>query len=200
MSTALEEKMSRLGPGWLPSYNYKPAYHCPWHLQHPSLIENDKLMETCDHYDSIFPYGDSVTFEPKNTPWWTHWLIAFAVRKTTLSGTEICLLYKYKYRDVILDIDRLQVRHIVNDFWDYLRDGEHAYAFEWERGEIYEDSLRDLLSVWLSEAYRPQSWQSEERRLRWLSFGYSDRVVDRGEASSDHDFEGVQSANNAVVS
>ena len=130
-------------------------------------------METCDRYDSIFPH-DGIIFEPRNTPWWTHWLIAFAVRKTTLEGTEICLLYKYKYRDVIPDIDRLQVHHIVADLWDYLRDGEHEYAFEWERTDVSEDALRDLLTVWLFEAYKPQSWQSEAERLRWLSFGFLD--------------------------
>ena len=127
-------------------------------------------METCDHYESVFP--DGITFEPKNTPWWTHWLIAFAVRKTTLDEKEICLLYKYKYRDVIAGIENMQVHHIVADLWDYLRDGEHEYAFEWDRSAVYEDALRDLLSLWLFEAYRPQSWESEERRLRWLSFGY----------------------------
>lgn len=102
----------------------------------------------------------------------------FAVRKTTLNETEICLLYKFKYRDVIPDIDCLQVKHIVADMWDYLRDSEHEYAFEWERGEIYEDALRDLLSVWLFEAYRRQSWQSEEQRLRWLDFAYLDHIED----------------------
>ena len=171
--------MSRLGPGWLPLY--KPALHRPWHSQHPSVIENDRLMETCDHYESIFPY-DGITFEPKNIPWWTHWLIAFAVRKTTLHGTEIGLLYKYKYRDVIPDIYRLQVRHVVADLWDYLRDGEHEYAFEWEHNEIYEGALRDLLSVWLFEAYTPHTWKSEEQRLRWLSFGYLDHGADEKEA------------------
>ena len=190
--------MDRLAPGWLP--NHQPAGNKPWHLQHLSVIKNGLLMETCDRYESIFPYGDGVTFEPMNTPWWTHWLIAFAVRKTTLSGTEICLLYKYKYRDVIPDIDRLQIQHVVADFWDYLRDGEHEYAFNWEHSETYENSLRDLLSVWLSEAYRPQSWQSEELRLRWLSFGYSDRVVDKGEASSKQVLEGAQSTSNALGS
>ena len=179
MSIAPGQETSRLGPGWLPSY--KPAIHRSWHLQHPSVIGNDLLMDTCDHYESIFPYDDGITFEPKNTPWWTHWLIAFAVRKTTLSGPEICLLYKYKYRDVIPDIDRLQVQHVVVDFWDYLRSGDHEYAFGWERSEMYEDALRDLLSVWLSEAYKPQSWQSEEQRLCWLSFQHFDQVVE-GEA------------------
>ena len=67
-------------------------------------------METCDRYESIFP--DGINFEPENTPWWTHWLIAFAVRKTTLDEKEICLLYKYKYWEVIPDIDRLQVEHV----------------------------------------------------------------------------------------
>ena len=107
--TALLRKMSRrLGLGWLPTY--EPAFHRPWHLQHPSIIDNDRLIETCDRYESIFPYG--IAFEPKNTPWWTHWLVAFAVRKTTLDENEICLLYKYKYWRVIPDIDRMQVHHM----------------------------------------------------------------------------------------
>lgn len=94
------------------------------------------------------------------------------MRKTTLDEKEICLLFKYKYRDVIPDIDRLQVEHVVADLWDFLRDGEHQYAFEWERSEGFEGALRDLLSVWLFEAYRSESWQCEEERLRWLSFAY----------------------------
>lgn len=184
--------MTRLGPGWLP--NYVPTCHRPWHSQHPSAIENDRLMETCDHYESIFPY-DGMTFEPKNTPWWTHWLIAFAVRKTTLDEREICLLYKYKYRDVIPEIQSLQVQHIVADLWDYLRDGEHEYAFEWERSEAYEDALRDLLSVWLFEAYMPESWQSEEKRIRWFSFGYLDHAVGENEARSDQVFQEARGHN-----
>ena len=55
---------------------------------------------------------------------------------------------------------------------------------------MYEDALRDLLSVWLFEAYKPQSWQNEEERLRWLSFGYLRRTA--GEARSDQDLEGIQ--------
>lgn len=124
-------------------------------------------METCDRYESIFP-NDNTTLEPKNTPWWTHWLVVFAVRNTTLEPKDICMLYKYKYREVIPDIDRLQPEHVVGDLWDYLRDGDHEYAFEWERGEAYQDGLRDLLSVWLFEACRPESWQSEEERLGWF--------------------------------
>lgn len=181
--------MGRLGLGWLP--NYVPAYHRPWHLQHPSTIENYYLMETCDRYESIFP-NDGIIFEPKNTPWWTHWLIAFAVRKTTLDEKEICLLYKYKYREVIPDIDRLQVEHVVADLWDYLRDGEHQYAFEWERSEGYEDALRDLLSVWLFEAYRPESWQCEGERLRWLSFGYLNYTTVEEEVRFDQTLEEAQ--------
>ncbi len=111
--------------------------------------------------------------------------MAFAVLKTTLDERDICLLYKYKYREVIPDIDRLQVDHIVRDFWDYLRDGEHEYAFEWERSTAYEDALCDLLTVWLFEAYRPESWQSEEEKSRWLSFGYLNRTAVEGEARSD---------------
>ena len=87
------------------------------------------------------------------------------------------MLYKYRYRDVIPDINRLQVRHIVADLWDYLHDGEHEYAFEWERSEVYEEALRDLLGLWLFEAYKPESWQSEEERLRWLSFGYLHHIA-----------------------
>ena len=186
--------MSRLGLGWLPTY--VPAEHHPWHLQHPSVIDNRRLMDTCDHYDSVFP-GDGITFEPRNTPWWTHWLIAFAVRKTTLGGTEICLLYKYKYRHVIPGLDRLQVHHIVADLWDYLRDGEHEYAFEWERSDVYEDALRDLLTVWLFEAYRPQSWPSEAERRRWLSFGDLEIGALR-EAQRGQIFEGAQSSSGAL--
>lgn len=174
--------MVRLGPGWPPGY--VPACHRPWHLQHPSIIKNDRLMETCERYESIFP-NDGMTFEPKNTPWWTHWLIAFAVRQTTLEGNEICMLYKYRYREVIPDIDRLQVNHVVGDLWDYLRDGEHEYAFEWERSEAYQEALRDLLSVWLFEAYRLETWQSEKERLRWLPFEYLDHAAVREEVRSD---------------
>ena len=181
--------MGGLGPGWLPSY--VPPCHRPWHSQNPSIIENCRLMETCDRYESIFP-NDGIGFEPKNTPWWTHWLIAFAVRKTTLDGKEICLLYKYKYREVIPDIDRLQVQHIVANLWDHLRDGEHEYAFEWERSEGYEDAVRDLLSVWLFEAYRTENWQCEEERLRWLSLGYLNNAAVEDEDYSDQVVEEAQ--------
>ena len=123
------------------------------------------------------------------------------MRKTTLEGTEIGLLYKYKYRDVIPDIDRLQVHHIVTDLWDYLRDGEHGYAFEWERSEVYEDALRDLLTVWLFEAYRPQSWQSEAERLRWLSFGYlGTEAFEEDKAHPGQISEGAQSSSGAMSS
>ena len=91
------------------------------------------------------------------------------------------------------DIENLQVHHIVADLWDYLRDGEHEYAFEWDRSEVYEDALRDLLSLWLFEAYRPQSWENEERRLRWLSFGYIGYGV-REEEAFDQVFEEAQGA------
>lgn len=177
--------MRQVGPGWLPTY--VPTYHRPWHLQHPSAIENYRLMETCDRYESIF-LNDGKTFEPENTPWWTHWLITFAVRRTTMDEKEICLLYRYKYREVIPDIHRMQVEHMLN-LWDYLRDGEHQYAFEWERSEGYEDALRDLLRVWLFEAYRPESWQCEEDRLRWLSFGYLGYFAVEEEVPSDQNFE-----------
>lgn len=180
--------MGPLGPGWLPTY--VPTRSRPWHSQHPSSIENYRLMETCDRYESIFP--DGITFEPKNTPWWTHWLIAFAVGNTTLDRTEICLLYKYKYREVIPDIERLQVKNVVADLWDYLRYGEHQYAFEWERRKAYEESLRDLLSVWLFEAYRPESWESEEKRLAWLSFGHLNHAASGEEARSDPVVEEAQ--------
>ena len=95
------------------------------------------------------------------------------------------MLYKYRYKNVIPDIDRLQVDHIVRDFWDYLRDGEHEYAFDWERSAAYEDALRDLLSAWLFEACRTESWQSEEERTRWLSFGCLNYDAVKGEARSD---------------
>ena len=133
-------------------------------------------METCDSYESIFP-RDGMNFEPRNTPWWTHWLIAFAVHKTTLDEHEICMLYKYKYRDVIPDLDRLQGKHVVADFWDYLRDGEHRYAFEWERSDEYESALCDLMSAWLFEAYRMDSWRCEEERRRWLCLSYLNNAV-----------------------
>ncbi|KAF6237604.1 hypothetical protein HO173_004494 [Letharia columbiana] len=187
--------MGRLGLGWLPTY--VPACHRPWHSQHPSTIESDRLMETCARYESIFP-NDGITFKPENTPWWTHWLIAFAVRKTTLDPKEICLLYKYKYREVIPDIDRLQIQHIVADLWDYLRDGEHEYAFEWERSQASEDALRVLLSVWLFEAYRPDSWPSEEERLRWLSSGYLDHAASEEEARSNQFAEDAQDASGGM--
>ena len=114
------------------------------------------------------------------------------MRKTTLDEQEICLLYTYKYRNVIPDIGRLQVKHIVGDLWDYLRDGEHEYAFEWERSAAYEESLRDLLSVWLFEAYKPESWHTEEERFRWLSFGYLNHAAVEEEARSDQVVEESQ--------
>lgn len=67
--TASGERKGRLGPGWLPTY--VPAVHRPWHSQHPSIIGNKNLLETCDRYESIFPNRNG-PFEPKNMPWWTH--------------------------------------------------------------------------------------------------------------------------------
>lgn len=130
----------------------------------------------------------------QDTPWWTHWLIAFAVRKTTLDGTAICLLYKYKYREVMPDIDRLQVQHIVADLWLYLRDGKHEYAFEWERSEGYEDALHDLLSVWLFEASRPESWLSQKEGLSWISIEHLNQAAIE-EARSDKAVEEAQDSN-----
>lgn len=76
------------------------------------------------------------------------------------------MVFRYKCRDVIPDIQYMREQHVV-DLWDFLRQGEHTYAFEWERNEEFEDALRTLLDVWLSEACRPQEWQREERRFRY---------------------------------
>jgi len=67
---------------------------------------------------------------------------------------------------VIPDIQHLREQHVV-DLWNFLRQGEHTYAFKWERNEGFEDSLRTLLDVWLSEACKPQEWQKEERKFRY---------------------------------
>ena len=53
--------------------------------------------------------------------------------------------------------------HIVN-LYDYLRQGDHSYAFEWDRNQGFEDSLRNLVNVWLSEACQPGRWRSNEER------------------------------------
>lgn len=102
-------------------------------------------------------------------PWFTLWLICFWGTKTTLSQLDCCALYQYKYLEVILGIGHMKEHHIV-ELWDYLRQGEHAYAFEWERSQEFEDSLRDLLNVWLSEAYSLPRWGSDGERFGNNSF------------------------------
>lgn len=76
------------------------------------------------------------------------------------------MVFRYKYRDVIPGIQHMREHHVV-ELWNYLRSGDHAYAFEWERNEGFEDSLRALLDLWLSEACRPHEWKREEQRFRY---------------------------------
>jgi len=139
-----------------------PAFHRPWHSQHPSVIDNERLIETLHVQQDIFPNGGEA-FEPKNTPWFTHWLIAFSVRQTTLTAEEICILYKYKHQDVVPDAIRMEESH-VHALDTMLCQGEHEYAYEWERDEGCEDATRDLLNVWLSDACNPWGEESEEEK------------------------------------
>ena len=50
------------------------------------------------------------------------------------------------------------------ELYNYLRQGDHSYAFEWNQSQGFEDSLRDLVNVWLSDASQFRSWVSEEDR------------------------------------
>lgn len=153
----------RLGLGWPSSY-YPPVAR-PWHDQHPSIVDNHYLLSTCDNLKSIFPES-ARSFVPENTPWFSHWMIAFWAQKTTLTEVECCMVYRYKYRDAIPGIQHMKAKHVV-ELWDCLRDGEREYAFHWERTEGFESSLRSLLDVWLSESCRPQRWEREEKRFRY---------------------------------
>lgn len=85
-------------------------------------------------------------------PWWTLWLVAFAARQTTLKEADICLLYKFKYKAFVPGIEQMEEKHTI-ELWNLLNDGEHGYAFEWDHIEEYEDALRMLLDVWLSDAH-----------------------------------------------
>lgn len=139
-----------------------PAHHRPWHSQHPSVINNNRLLETLKDQKSIFSDGGE-SFDPKSTPWFTHWLVAFAVRQTVLTADEICVLYIYKYRNVIHDADRIEAKHI-HAIDQMLCQGEHEYAYEWDREKGCDDAMRDLLNVWLSNACKPKRPETEEEK------------------------------------
>ena len=78
--------------------------------------------------------------------------MAFAARQTSLKEADICLLYKYKYKDFVPGIEEMEEKHTI-ELWNFLNDGEHGYAFEWDHSEEYEDALKMLLDVWLSDAH-----------------------------------------------
>lgn len=57
--------------------------------------------------------------------------------------------------------------------WDFLNQGEHEYAFEWEFSEQYEDVLNILLTVRLSDAHGRKGRKKEvENHQRGLDFDF----------------------------
>lgn len=96
----------------------------------------------------------------------------FAARQTNLKEAEICLLYKYRYEDFIPGIECTEARHTIK-LWDFLNQGEHEYAFEWEFSEQYEDVLKILLTVRLSDAHGRKGRKKEvENHQRGLDFDF----------------------------
>ena len=98
--------------------------------------------------------------------------MAFAARQTILKEAEICLLYKYRYEDFMPGIECTEGRYTI-ELWDFLNQGEHEYTFEWDRSEQYEDTLKILLTVWLSDAHRCEGRKKkEENRQCGLDFDF----------------------------
>ena len=101
---AYETAVPELGLGW--PKDFRPLVHRPWHLQHPSAVDNHYLMFTCDKSGILFPERAD-RFEPANAPWFTHWLVCFCVTRTTLTMQECCILYRYKYWEVVTGLEYL---------------------------------------------------------------------------------------------
>lgn len=128
---------------------------------HPSNIPNavfssagitwqeTKWLERREIFEEVL--DGKLVFDASKTPWWTHWMIAFAHTRTDMSPQDICKIYRDRYRDSIPKLQHMSV----NDEWElwlHVGDGNHRYAFEWETWD--EVRLRRLLGRYLQDANR----------------------------------------------
>lgn len=149
--------MQRLTIGW--PADQPPFTDHRYDGIHPSNIPNaifssagitwqeTRLLERRE----IFEEGpdDKLVFDASKTPWWTHWMIAFAHTRTDMSSEDICKMYKDRYQ---YSIPKLQQMSVIDEWelWLHVMDGNHRYAFEWETWD--EVRLRRLLGRYLQDA------------------------------------------------
>ena len=83
---------------------------------------------------------------------------------------RILLVEDFLAESGLMQVGLKKIKHVL-ELYDYIRKGEHEYAFEWERNRGFEDSLRDLLDKWLGEARKePPGWKTRKSGSSTIEF------------------------------
>ena len=120
--------LSKTTPGWPPEQS--PLADKRWNDTHPSEIPDLVFLNDRASWLHLKNPFEGCHFEPSLIPWWTHWVVVFANKKTNLDDSAIAKLYKHRYRDVIPGIQNMVTADALQ-LYEYLCDSAHTYASEY---------------------------------------------------------------------
>ena len=120
--------LSKTTPGWPPQQS--PLTDKRWNDTHPSEIPDSVFLSDHASWLHLENPFEGNHFEPSLIPWWTHWVVVFANKKTNLDDSAIAKLYKHRYRDVIPGIQNMVTADALQ-LYEYLCDSAHTYASEY---------------------------------------------------------------------
>ena len=120
--------LSKTAPGWPPEQ--LPLTDKRWNDIHPSEIPDSVFLKDHASWLHLENPFEGNRFEPSLIPWWTHWIVVFAHKKTNLDDSAIAKMYKHRYRDVIPGIQNMATADALQLF-EYLCDSAHTYASEY---------------------------------------------------------------------